>query len=162
MFAPQLKILLYIICSWTIPGCGDRVRTTLQPVHIEVTDRASGRPVVGARVCLKFDFDKVVPPTDQSPNQREYARQLLWHFGVTDERGRTTVNIKYTAIDWTMGPWPPRSRDSVSGQPHIARVEQGDLQEQLCLKMRSGASVRGRHFAVSVLEVGQPRYVRTD
>src|SRR4051812_21051318 len=46
--------LLAVCC--VVVGC-DPVRATSQAVHVRVTYTASGRPVIGGEVLLKYDYE---------------------------------------------------------------------------------------------------------
>ncbi len=137
-------ILLWIICTVSLAGC-DPVRSTLQPVPVEVLDSAAGEPVAGARISLK----------------RESVGKFPSFSAVTDKLGHADIGVQYTAIDRTWGTKPPSSRDWVTGQRHLINVMLNEESEECSLVIRPGASVRGQRFTVSIRKVQKPRYVPT-
>jgi hypothetical protein len=129
----------------------------------------SGQPAVGAEVRLKNDFDReahTYPDTDSPEawhkHMREFWDQCPWFSDVTDKDGQAAVCIKYTALDRSWCSKPPASRDWVSGRPFLVKVKQGSMpEEELSVLMKPGESLTGKVFAVTVLEVQQPKYVPT-
>ena len=148
------------ICGLSAIGC-DPVRTTLQPVELRVITPSSGRAVADAKVELKA-FYRGVTPSLHEPTDGQWPDRPPIHAGVTDAAGRARIAIKYTAIDRSIGNEPADWRDWVTGRKYSCRVAREGMREVLGLTMQPGASVRGESFAVSVIEVGQPRYVPTD
>jgi hypothetical protein len=148
--------VLWIMCSLFATGC-DPVRTTSQPVRLRVVDSASGQPVVGAHVSLKDDREtaEALSPDDW--------HQPPWFSDVTDKRGEADIDVKYTALDRTRGSRPPSGRDWVTGIRFLVRVKQSQQpEEELSVVMNLGASVKGKSYTVTVIDIQEPRYVRTD
>jgi hypothetical protein len=144
-------------------GC-DPVRTTLQPVRMQVLDSASGQPVVGAQVLLAFDA-AAAPPWKEEPEEwrkkriEEYKRAGFR--GITSKEGQADIDAEFTALDRTSGSKPPSKRDFVTGQPYLIKVKAGEVSEQMSLVMKRGASVKGTSYTVTVLDIDEPRYVQT-
>jgi hypothetical protein len=160
---------LWIACSLFVTGC-DPVRTTSQTVGLRVVESASGNPVAGANVRLKYDFERaepvsrerLTPPKDWHEERRKFWDQFPWSPGVTDKDGRAEIATRRTAIDRTWGSKPPASGDTITGVPYLVRVKAYDLpEEELSVLMKPGESVKGKSFALTVIEIQQPRYVET-
>src|SRR4051794_3016147 len=111
-------VLLSLSFSLFAIGCylGDPVRTTSQPVRLQVVDSASGNPVAYASVSLKLD--------DQTPRPQrdEVEVEAPWSHGVTDKEGQAEIEVEYTALDRSRGSKPPAERDWVTGQRYFVRV----------------------------------------
>lgn len=168
-------ILVTLTClCFSAVGC-DRVRTTLQPVLLKVTDSASGEPKEGVEISLKYDYERAEPEpkplaqeTRQPPDpefwyqhMKEFWDEFPWVSGVTGKDGVVKVGIRYTVLDDTIGSKPPSWRDEVSGVPYLVKVKAEQERQEFSLVMRPGESVRGKAFTVHVLEIRQPRYVKT-
>lgn len=148
-----------VVCSFSACGC-DPVRTTLQHVRLQVTKSESGRPVDGALIWLRYDYDR---GERFLKRDTEYWKEVSpWHAGVTNKQGEVKVGIQYTGIDRTIGAKPPAWRDWVTGQPYVIRVRGDKPQEEFSLVIRPNTSAKGKFFAVSVLEIERPRYVGPD
>ena len=152
-------IMLACCCSWSA-GCGDPVRTTLQPVFLRVTNTISGEPVADVQVSLRWDYEHNVPIERQRPEDQRPTYD--WFSGKTDPRGQAEVDVKSTMLDRTWGPTPPSWRDEVTGAAHLVSVKKDLIHEEHSLVMRPGASVKGEAFTVHVLQIQQPHYVKTD
>lgn len=152
--------LIAVLACWCIltAGC-DPVRTTLQPVHLKVTNSISGEPVQDVQVSLKWDYELNVPIAKQRPKAQRPTDS--WFSGKTDVNGEADVGIKWTALDTTWGSTPPASRDWVTGQVYRVRAWRDDALEEHSLRVRPGESVRGKAFTVHVQEIQRPRYVKT-
>jgi len=141
-------------------GCGDPVRTTLQPVLLEVTESISGQPVADAKVSLKYDCDHYISETDE---WSEWKRTTYkWFSGTTDVDGEAEVGVVWTVLDRTIGPTPPPWRDDVTGKVYLVRVKTDQVQEEHSLAMHPSALIRGKRFTVHVLRIRQPQYVKTN
>jgi len=161
-----------VLTCWCLltTGC-DPVRTTLQPVFLRVTNTISGEPVADAQVSLKYVYErpdpsavaKYQPPDPELWHRetKEFWDQFPWCSGVTDEHGQADLAVKYTVLDRTIGPTPPSWRDEVTGRPYLIRLDKDRVHEEHSLVMRPGESARGKAFTVHVLEIRQPRYVKT-
>lgn len=172
MLRRRLGHVLWIICSLSVAGC-DPVRTTLQPVRLRVVDSASGQPVPGAQVSLKYDFETAEPLSEETgdtrfsaeewhQDKRKFWDEFPWFSGVTDKNGQATINAEYTGIDRTWGSKPPSWADRVTGKPFLVKVEAGAVpEEELTVPMKRGASVKGKVYTVTVIDIQEPRYVPT-
>jgi hypothetical protein len=149
------------LCSLFAAGC-DPLRTTLQPVQLQVADATSGHAVADARVWLKYDYGHTVPFSEQTPQDRERWSEMPWYAATTDKEGQAQIGVKYTEIDHTLLPVPPARRDGVSNKPYMIKVRKGHLHEDLSLVMRPGTSGAGKSFRVSILKIKPPRYVKTE
>ncbi|MHB9081560.1 MAG: hypothetical protein ACYC3X_29170 [Pirellulaceae bacterium] len=144
------------------------MRTTLQPVRLEVVDSASGEPVVGAQVSLAFDeaaarpLSKEMELTPEEWKKRIEAYQRPGFRGVTNKQGQADIDAEFTSLDRTSGSTPPSGKDFVTGQPYLIKVKAGEVpEEQMSLVMKPGASVKKKSFTVTVLDIHEPRYVET-
>ncbi len=162
-------VLGIIFSSLFVVGC-DPVRTTLQPIRLKVVDSASGKPVAGAQVLLKYDFETAQPlpnETDQPAEEwhkhkREIWEQQSWIRGITDKDGQTDIAVKYTVIDRSRGSNPPAWRDWVTDKPFLIRVKESQSpEEESSLLMKPGESMKGKSYTVTVIEIQEPRYVET-
>ena len=158
MLTLKAGALLCASCVLAV-GC-DPVRTTRQPILLKVTDSASGEPVADTDVSLKYDFDHYVPKPDE---WNEWKRATYrWFSGKTNVSGQAEVGIAWTMLDSTWGPTPPSWRDQVTGIVYLIRLKKDQAHEEHSLIMWPGISVHGETFTVHVLEIGPPRYVKTD
>lgn len=140
------------------------VKTTSQPVHLRIVSSTSGEPVAGVQVRLRYDYDRDMPEWRQWP---VYVREKMhrddrWYFDITDKDGQVGIGIEYMAMDRTIGSKPPAWRDRVSGNPYLVVVRRNQLYEEFSLLMQPGISAQGEFFAVSVLQIQEPRYVKTE
>jgi hypothetical protein len=150
--------ILAFMCFLTT-GC-DRVRTTLQPVLLKVTDSASGTPIAGTRISVKWNYEQNVPIAEQKPEEERPTYK--WFFGTTDPKGQVEVGVKWTMLDDTLGSTPPSWRDQVTGATYLISVEKDATREEHSVVMRPGAFIHGEAFTVQVLQIQPPRYIRTD
>jgi len=141
-------------------GCGDPVRTTVQPVLLKVTKTLSGEPMADVQVAVKYDYEHNVPTAEQRPEAERPTYK--WFSTKTNVSGQAELEIAWTMLDRTWGPTPPPWRDQVTEIAYLIRLKKDQLYEEYSLVMRSGESVRGEVFTVQVLEIRQPRYVKTD
>jgi len=44
----------------------------------------------------------------------------------------------------------------------MVKIKENQLQEEFSIVMQPGASVQGKSFTVSILEIQEPRYVKMD
>jgi hypothetical protein len=137
-------------------GCGDRVRTTVQPIFLRVVDSESDRPVPNVQVCVKYDYEGNVPPAERDPEPQRAA--YTWFCDTANADGEATVRVKWTMLDRSLGSRPPPGR-SLVGRAFLARLESGQLHEEHSVVMRPGASARGDHFVLRVVQIQDPRYI---
>jgi hypothetical protein len=120
---------------------------------------------------LKEDLEAGDP--EERRHHKNYWDQLPWFTGDSDEDGKTTIIVEYTALDRSHGVKPPAWRDWVTGRRFMVRAKKwrmpGDLteankspEETMSLWMRPGESVTGKTLNVTVLEIQEPRYVETN
>jgi hypothetical protein len=146
----------WIVLCATAAGC-DPVRTTRQAVHVKVEDLASGEPLRGAQVWVKYDFESV-----PDPMHRQFWEEFPWRLGVTDNRGRAVIDLEYTELDRTRGTKPPVDRDA-TGKRYVFRIQEASLvEEALGIVLTRGSTVKGKRYGMSILDVQQPRYVATE
>jgi hypothetical protein len=154
-------ILILALCLLTA-GC-DPTRTTSQTIRLRVLDSASGKPLAGARVWMKWDYRDYERSEPQRRDQiRENWRQFPWSSSPTDSAGGANIHIKYTAIDGTRGPMPPPSRDWITDKPYVVRVRHGNVPDEiLSLVVTPGQSVQGKSFTVVIDSIDNPFYCDT-
>jgi hypothetical protein len=92
---------------------------------------------------------------------RQFWDQFPWSYGLTDKNGEVNISFKYTNRDTSVGSKPPAWRDKVTEKPYVIKINQGQIHEEFSMIMRPGESVCGKTFKVLVLEIQQPRYVKT-
>jgi hypothetical protein len=180
----RTNYLAWIVCSLPVLGCGDPVRTTAQWVRLRVVDAALGKPVVGAEVLRKSDFEAQHPlaekkgqpplsPKETHEHHRRFWEEQPWFRGTTDADGQADLVVEYTVLDRARGSTPPAWRDWVTGKPHLVRVKMVQLpgkrewtepgespEERVSLVMEPGRSADGRTVTVTVVEIHKP--VRRD
>jgi hypothetical protein len=157
-----------LTCCFLIGGPGDPVRTTRQILRLRVVDSASGDPVVGVNVEVKQDYEHSEGASRELQRRskqgqgylREWWAELPWFSCVTDNDGRAEAAIVTTALDRTWGSRPPASRDTITAEPYFVRLNAShEPQETLRLLMRTNEVVKGKRFAVTVIEIEQPVYI---
>jgi hypothetical protein len=125
-------------------------------------------------VSLKDDFDRAYSLSQKELNgtnrkeedewhrtKRNYWDRSPWFVGNTDDRGEAEIDAVYVEIDRTRGSKPPPRRDDVSGQPFLVKVKERQSPEQeLSVVMKPGASVTGKSYTVTVIDIERPRYVK--
>ena len=167
----NLALIVLAFYMFSAAGC-DPVRKTSQVVHLQVSTSDSGEVVPGAEVLLKYDFERaepLLPATGREPEwydreashqfECEQWAQFPWSIGTTDNNGRADVNLEYVRIDHTRGSKPPFWRDEVSDKPYLIKVAKEQVQEEFSLVMQPGASVEGKIFTVTILEIEEPIYI---
>jgi len=121
-----------------------------------VVDSASGKPVAYASVSLKLD--------DRSPRPQrdEVDVEDPWSHGVTDKDGQAEIEVEYGALDRSRGSKPPADRDWITGERYFVRVKKDQTpEEESSVLMKPGVSVKGKSFTVTVIQIQQPRYIKT-
>ena len=168
MSSRRLGYMLSIVCGLSAVGC-DPVRTTSQPVRLRVVDSASGEPVIGAQVFLIFDeatarpLSKETELTPEEWHKRMEAYRQPGFRGLTNKFGQANIDAQYTSLDRTSGSTPPSGKDFVTGQPYLIKVKADELpEEEMRVVIKAGASVEGKSFSVTVLDIKEPRYVETE
>ena len=160
---------LCISCLCLLIGC-DPVRTTRQTFGLRVTDVTTGKPVIGAHVQTKYDFErgevllKKWPQLtyEQLAPAREFWQQEPWLSGVTDTRGQARFDVTTTALDRSRGSVPPAGRDLVKGEPYLVKVKVDEFdEEELNLIVNTDENVRGKHYSVTAIEIADPIYFET-
>jgi len=154
------KTWICVLCMFMITGC-DPVRRTSQIVSLRITDITTEKQEHNATVSLKYCIERGEYFLN-APDQRWYKEWYNgpWDNGTTDQNGRVDIDIKWTTIDRTLGATPPVSRDIVSGQPYRVKIKKDQILEEINLIMREGELVRGSRFAIMVLKIQKPRYIK--
>jgi hypothetical protein len=149
-------------------GCGDPVRTTRQTLSVRVVESASRDPIAGLNVQIKKDYehsDALAPEVRRFPKEhqdylREWWRSLPWSSCVTDKYGQAEAAIVRTALDRTRGAKPPPSRDTITGEPYLVKVNAArEPDEVLSVLMKPGEVVRGKQYTVTVVDIREPVYI---
>jgi hypothetical protein len=152
--------IVIVACGCLVAaGCGDPVRTTLQPVSFKVTNTDSGGPAANAEVSLKWDSEDYAPRADERNSRQREADN--WFLGRSNEDGKAEVGIIWTVLDRTWGPTPPSWRDYATEVPYVVRLQKDQVCEVHRLILRPGAIARGKALTVCVVEIQPPRYIRT-
>jgi hypothetical protein len=169
MLARRFQNVLLASCVLLGAGC-DPVRTTSQTVRLSVCESTSGHAAGNARVLLKYDFEAAEPldketkkpPKEWHQSMRKFWDDFPWFSAATDEHGAAALGVQYTGLDRTSGSTPPPERDEVTDKPFLVRVKRpGSPEEQLSVVMKAGEVVKGKTYKITVIETGQPRYVKT-
>lgn len=159
MFMSKARSGILTVLCVVAAGC-DPVRTTMQDVLFKVTRPTSGEPVAGARVSVRYDYERDVPPAEQRPESERPTYE--WFSGTTDQNGQANVGVVWTVLDRTIWGKPPSWRDWVSGRFYLVKVAGEQMREVLSLVMKPGASAEGQAFAVRVADIQAPRYTKTE
>ena len=175
-----------LFCFGAGQGCfppSGRVRTTDQQVRLRLVDSVAGRPLAGAQLHIKQDFDSAwgataaMPPPGSKP--AEYRQHLHdrwmddpWFPGLTRDDGEVSVVIRYGVVDPSRGAKPPPSRDWVTGRRYLVKVTKQHAPEEangakpgeppeaeMSLMIQVGESAKGLGITVTVVEIQEPQYV---
>jgi hypothetical protein len=150
---------LFLIMSAVLAAGCEPVRTTAQVIRLRLTSSASGQPAPSARVELKCDYRRDTPQAKQTQHLQKWWNEKPWHSALTAKDGQGDVAVKYSSVDRTWGSNPPPSAERVVGKPYLVRITGNGGHEEFSVIMQSDASVKGRHFSVSVLEIREPKYI---
>lgn len=159
--------LMQTLLCFSAIGCGDPVRTTLQAVRLQVKDSISGQPLVGVKLFLKSDFDKRYPFSETEltkkdwDHRKNFWEQQSWFESITDKHGIASITVTHTQIDRTWGSKPPPSRDQVTNQPYIVKVQltSDKIANPVEIVLADDKTGNGSRLTVTVLEVGKPQYI---
>jgi hypothetical protein len=162
----MLRMLILLAGIASILGC-DPVRTITHHVTVEVADE-QGLPVPNVDVAIKESWESwqtwggEMNEADKGYYRGQWASDFVpWRKGVTDAEGKAAIVIEITALDRTTGKEPPPKRDVVSNREYLVKARGRNLEEELRLVMKPGASVKGKVYAVSVVDIEKPRYCET-
>ena len=148
----------------SLSGC-DPVRTIRHNVTMAVVDE-QGLPAPDVKVSMKESWESWgggVKEADKAYYRQEWESDLVpWLKGVTNTQGKALITITITAIDRTRGNEPPANRDTVSNCEYIIKLQGQNVQDQMRVVMKPGASVKGKFYTVTVIDIQKPRYVETD
>jgi hypothetical protein len=161
------KAVLLVLTIWCLvaAGCGDPTRTTRQTVVLRVVDSATGKPIVGATVRIRYEHDIRVAasadprrPPDPARTEREFWERLP--SCITDGNGRADAVTELTMIDATSGPKLPHTSDAITGYPYLVKVNAVEVPEEILkVLMKPGEVVKGPLFTVTVIEIQEPVYI---
>jgi hypothetical protein len=147
-------------------GC-DPVRTITHNVTVAVVDE-KGLPAPDVNVSMKESWEswqswgRGVEEADKAYYRQQWASDFVpWLKGVTNAQGNAVIKITITALDRTRGNEPPAKRDTVSNREYIIKLQRQNVQDELRLVMEPGASVKGKSYTVTVIDIQKPRYVPT-
>jgi hypothetical protein len=165
MGASRTAARLIVLAAGIGSLCGcDPVRTITHDVTLKVLD-GQGSPVQGVKVSMKESWESWkswgggVKKDEETHYRGVWGSDFVpWREGVTDVHGKVVITVKITALDHTRGNTPPASRDTVSNREYIIKLKGQNAQEELRLVMKPGASVKGKSYTLSVVEIQKPRY----
>jgi hypothetical protein len=123
---------------------------------MSISESGSDEPASGIRTSLQYDYHAA------EPLSQRYPYWLNWDTGTTDGNGRVAVGIKYTSLDRSIGNTPPKSRDWVTGRPYVIEVGEGERKDVFHMALRPTELFHGKFFNLSVIAIGEPKYVKTD
>lgn len=154
-------LLLSLMCV-CLYGC-DPVRTVKQSMLIRVVDQ-SGTPVSDVKVRMRESWESwklTIGEVPQAELNGYHARWLSepWLEGLTDVGGEAHISSEVTSLDWNKGSAPPVERDIVSDREYIVELSRQNVSEKVSIKLRQGATGKGKTYTVSVESIGKPTYV---
>jgi hypothetical protein len=144
-----------------VSGC-DPVRTITHDVTIDVSD-AQGQPARDVKVSMKESWESWQTwgsgiKDEYKAYYREVWGKAPWREGVTGAQGRLVITVSITALDRTRGNTPPPCRDTVSDREFIIKLSGQNVQDEVRLVMKPGASVKGKSHTVAVVDIEKPHY----
>jgi hypothetical protein len=148
-----------------LSGC-DPVRTIRHAATIAVVNE-QGLPAPDVKVSMKESWESFqswgggTPESEKSYYRQRWAGEIPWLTGVTNAQGNAVIMIEKTGLDWTKGNKPPAKRDVVSNREHIIKLQGQNGEDEVRLVMKPGASVKGKSYTVTVIDIQKPRYVPT-
>ena len=95
------------------------------------------------------------------PEMSPFRLPVPWLKGVTNAQGKAVITTRITALDRTRGSEPPPKRDVVSNREYIIKLQGQKAEDEVRLVMKPGASVKGKSYTVTVIDIQKPRYVPT-
>lgn len=140
-------------------GC-DSFHVTQQTVQVKVTDASSDLPVRGALIDFKRKYHdwwmKHLDEQDRNELWLARARGINNSQHVTDDTGRTTLLANVGTIHGGLFSKAfDASRDRVTGEPYLLRIQHVPTAEILDVVMVPGGVSMGDAFAVTVLSIGR-------
>ncbi len=151
-FGPSVVICLLV--AGVAGGC-DATRTTSQLVDFRISDAISKQPLAATIVVMKYDYHEAEPNSNREPYW------LQEHNGVTDAKGVVSLDVRFAAIDRTIGSRPPSSRDWVTNHPYIIYVGKDSHRDEIHMRLKAGASATGKNFTLTVVAIHEPKYVKS-
>jgi uncharacterized protein YeaO (DUF488 family) len=156
----SLALAVGIAC---LSGC-DPVRTITHDVTIAVSD-AQGLPARDLKVSMKESWESWrtwgsgVSKNDEAHCRQVWAGDFVpWRQGTTNAQGRVIITVEVTAIDSTRGNEPPACRDTVSNREFIIKLQGQNVQDEVRLLMKPGASAKGKSHTVAFIDIEKPHY----
>jgi hypothetical protein len=144
----------------------DPVRTIRHTVTIAVANE-QGLPAPNVKVSMKESWESFqswgggTPESEKSYYRQRWAGELPWLTDITNAQGNAVITIEKTGLDWTRGNEPSANRNVVSNREHIIKLEGQNAVDEVRLVMKPGASVKGKSYTVTVIDIQEPRYVST-
>ena len=167
MVARKSQIPFCVICCLLAAGC-DPMRPTTQLVRLRVVDSASQQPVEGVKVSLTYDYITAEPlppkhwdmtPEEWAEYQRENLDCYLAFSSSTDNRGQADIDLNDTVVHPTRESNPLAGADH-TGKPYLLSLKEGQFpEEEWRVVLELGASVEGKAYTVTVIDIEKPRYV---
>ena len=145
-------VFALILGSVMTSGC-DKVRTTRQFIVVRIRDATTAAPLEGIKMQMKSDFDSEKPQISKNDNLRTQWEALPWFSSTSDERGKATIALHYTALDRTSGDTPPRYRDATDA---VYLIAVGG--KECSVRLESGNVVRCGEFTIDIVDVGNTAY----
>jgi hypothetical protein len=161
------RSIILVMGIVSLSGC-DPVRTIRHSVTMAVVD-GQGLPAPDVKVSMKESWESWqswgggVKEADKAYYRQEWASDFVpWLKGVTNAQGKAVITIRITGLDWTKGNEPPAKRDGVSNREYIIKLQGQNVQDEMRTVMKPGASVKGKFYTVTVIDIQKPRYVPTE
>jgi len=168
LYSAKVRSIILAIGIVSLSGCDrDPVRTIAHNLTVAVVDE-QGSPVPDVDVTMKESWESWqswgsrVEEADKAYYRQLWASDFVpWLKGVINAQGNAVITIRITALDRTRGNQPPAERDTVSDREYIIKLQRQNVQDELRLVMKPGASVKGKSYTVTVIDIQKPRYVET-
>jgi hypothetical protein len=150
----------------SISGC-DPVRTITHSVTVAVVDE-KGVPAPNVNINMKESWEswqtwgRGFDETEKAHYRQNWESDIVpWRKGATNTQGRAVVVIEDTALDRTRGKEPPTNRDMVSNREYIIKLQGQNVQDEVRLVMKPVASVKGKFYTLTVINIEKPRYIES-
>jgi hypothetical protein len=155
-----------VLVAGMVSLCGcDPVRTITHNVTMAVLDQ-QGLPARDVKVSVKESWESWqswgggIREEDEAHYRQEWASDFVpWREAVTNAQGNAVITVRITALDRTRGNTPPASRDTVSNREYVIKLKGHNVHDEMRLVMKPGASVKGKSYTVTVVEIQKPQYV---
>lgn len=132
-------------------GC-DAFMIVSQSAGILITKRVSGIAAEDAAVDFAYANRS---PRARAKTDNEWLNAHAYRRRTTDSAGHASLLFDITWIAGGLLADRNTSRDRLTGEKYLFRIEDGTARELLTVEMTPNVTTQGRHFAITVLSIGQ-------